>query len=64
MLNQRSITITNGYSYKDILISPRYSSQMSRKQISLKTKITKNITLELPIVSSNMDTVTEEKMAI
>ena len=58
------IHITEGFSYDDILITPKYSSQKSRKNISLTTKISRNITLNLPIVSSNMDTITEENMAI
>lgn len=58
------IHITEGFSYDDILITPKYSSQKSRKNISLTTKVSRNITLNLPIVSSNMDTITEENMAI
>ena len=60
----RSITFTNSYCYDDILIKPRKSVVKSRKEISLKTRISKNISLNIPIVSSNMDTVTEDKMAI
>ena len=60
----RSIKIVEGYSYDDILITPKYSNKTSRKKISLKTNISKNISLNLPLVSSNMDTITEDKMAI
>ena len=60
----RSIKIVDGYSYDDILITPKYSNKTSRKKISLKTNISKNISLNLPLVSSNMDTITEDKMAI
>lgn len=52
------------YSYDDILIVPRYSDIISRNQISLESKLTKNITLKIPIVSANMDSITEDKMAI
>lgn len=52
------------YSYDDILIVPRYSDISSRSQISLESKLTKNITLKIPIISANMDTITEDKMAI
>ncbi len=60
----RSIKIVDGYSYDDILMTPKYSNKTSRKKISLKTNISKNISLKLPLVSSNMDTITEDKMAI
>ena len=51
-------------SFDDVLISPRYSNIESRKTISLKTRLTKNISLNLPLISSPMDTITEDKMAI
>ena len=53
-----------GLSYDDVLLEPRYSVIKSRKNVSLKTELTKNIKINLPIVSANMDTVTESKMAI
>ena len=53
-----------GLSYDDVLLEPRYSIIKSRKNVSLKTNLTKNIKINLPIVSANMDTVTESKMAI
>ncbi len=53
-----------GLCYDDVLLEPRYSVIKSRKNVSLKTNLTKNIKINLPIVSANMDTVTESKMAI
>ncbi len=53
-----------GLTYDDVLIVPKRSRVKSRKDISLKTKLTNNIHLNIPIVSANMDTVTESKMAI
>jgi IMP dehydrogenase len=53
-----------GLCYDDVLLEPRYSIIKSRKNVSLKTNLTKNIKINLPIVSANMDTVTESKMAI
>jgi IMP dehydrogenase len=49
--------------FDDVLLRPRYAG-FSRSEISLKTKITKNISLDAPLVSSPMDTVTEANMAI
>jgi IMP dehydrogenase len=53
-----------GYSYDDILIKPRLSIVESRREISLDSKLTRNIRLKTPIISANMDTVTESNMAI
>ena len=50
--------------FDDVLLQPQKSSIKSRKDVSLKTNLTKNITLNAPIISSNMDTVTESIMAI
>lgn len=51
-------------SYDDVLLEPQYSTIRSRKDVSTKTKLTKNIALSIPVISANMDTVTEHKMAI
>jgi len=53
-----------GLTFDDVLLLPRRSSLSSRREVSLKTRFSKNITLYIPIVSSPMDTVTEEAMAI
>ena len=48
--------------FDDVLIEPTYSNIQSRQDVDL-TQPFGNTTLELPIISSNMDTVTEEEMA-
>ncbi len=53
-----------GLTYDDVLLVPQYSNIASRKFINLKTEFSKNISLNIPIVSANMDTVTESHMAI
>lgn len=53
-----------GLSFDDVLLLPRKSSVVSRKEMSTKTRFTKKIMINIPIVSAAMDTVTESAMAI
>ena len=50
--------------YDDVLLVPQYSIVDSRRMLSTQTKLTKKISLQIPIVSANMDVVTESEMAI
>jgi len=52
------------YTYDDVNIIPKYSELGSRSDIDLKTNFTKKTKLQIPIVSSPMDTVTELDMAL
>jgi len=49
--------------FDDVSIVPKYSDILHRKDCNTMTKVTKNIYLEIPIVSSPMDTITEFDMA-
>lgn len=52
-----------GFTYDDVLLVPNYSEVLPR-EVDISTKLTRNITLNVPIVSAAMDTVTESRMAI
>ncbi len=52
-----------GLTYDDVLLVPDYSETLPR-DVSLKSLFSKNIPLNVPIISAAMDTVTESKMAI
>ncbi|NUM60384.1 MAG: guanosine monophosphate reductase [Bdellovibrionaceae bacterium] len=53
-----------GLTFDDVLIVPAKSDVRSRKDPSLATQLTKNKKVNLPIISANMDTVTESDMAL
>src|SRR3989344_4437914 len=50
--------------YDDVLIVPKRSTLTSRREANTKTRLTKKISLNIPIVSANMDSVTGPEMAI
>ena len=52
-----------GLTYDDVLLVPAYSEILPR-EVNIQTKFTRNITINIPIVSAAMDTVTESRMAI
>ncbi|MBT8278492.1 MAG: IMP dehydrogenase [Bacteroidia bacterium] len=55
--------VGEGLTYDDVLLVPAFSEVLPR-DVNIKSKFTKNITLNVPIASAAMDTVTESKMAI
>ena len=55
--------IGEGLTYDDVLLVPAYSEILPR-EVSIRSKFSKNIPINVPIVSAAMDTVTESKMAI
>jgi IMP dehydrogenase len=52
-----------GMTFDDVLLEPAYSDVMP-SEVNIDAKVTRNITLNVPIISSPMDTVTESDMAI
>ncbi len=55
--------VGEGLTYDDVLLIPNYSTVLPR-EVSIQSKFSRNITLNVPIVSAAMDTVTESAMAI
>jgi len=53
-----------GLTFDDVLLVPKYSDITSRSQTNLGTKLSRNISLNIPFISANMDTVTESAMAV
>ncbi len=52
-----------GLTYDDVLLVPAFSEVLPR-EVNIQSKFTRNITINVPVVSAAMDTVTESKMAI
>lgn len=55
--------VGEGLTYDDVLLIPSYSEVLPR-EVNIQSKFSKNITLNVPVVSAAMDTVTESSMAI
>ena len=55
--------VEKAYTFDDVLLVPAHSTVLPR-DVSLKTPLTRNISLNIPLVSAAMDTVTEAKLAI
>lgn len=55
--------IAEGLTYDDVLLIPAYSEVLPR-EVEVRTRFTRNICVNIPVISAAMDTVTESKMAI
>lgn len=55
--------ICEGLTFDDIILKPKRSTIHSRKTLTTKARLTKNIEIDIPIISSNMSSITEYKMA-
>ena len=62
-MNFQDKIINEGFTYDDVLLIPNYSEILPR-EVSITSRFTRNITLNVPIISAAMDTVTEAAMAI
>jgi len=58
------LEIKDGLTFDDVLLVPKRSAVISRSQTDLRTRLSTNISLNIPLISANMDTVTEACMAI
>ncbi|MDT0688693.1 IMP dehydrogenase [Salegentibacter sp. F188] len=63
MTAHESKILGEGLTYDDVLLVPAFSEVLPR-EVSIRTKFTRNISINVPIVSAAMDTVTESRMAI
>ncbi|MGB5981290.1 MAG: IMP dehydrogenase [Nonlabens sp.] len=63
MISHTSKFLGEGLTYDDVLLVPAYSEVLPR-EVSIKARFTRNITLNAPVISAAMDTVTESRMAI
>jgi len=58
------MSIREGLTFDDVLLVPKFSDIVSRSQTNLTTQLSRNISINIPIISANMDTVTESTMAV
>ncbi len=63
MIAHQNKILGEGLTYDDVLLVPAYSEVLPR-EVNIQTKFSRNITLNIPIISAAMDTVTESQMAI
>lgn len=57
-------SLRTGLTFDDVLLVPRRSGIRSRSDVSLKTHLSRNVCIDVPVIAANMDTVCETEMAI
>ena len=63
VVNSPQKSFIEGLTFDDVLLVPAFSEVIPR-DVDIKTKLTKDITLNVPMLSAAMDTVTEASLAI
>jgi IMP dehydrogenase len=63
MIAHQNKIVGEGLTYDDVLLVPAYSEILPR-EVSIQSKFTRNISINIPVISAAMDTVTESRMAI
>lgn len=63
-MNRSVDDIPLALSYDDVMLVPCRSAIRSRRDVDTSTRLTRNLRLAVPVVSANMDTVTESDMAV
>jgi IMP dehydrogenase len=56
--------VRTGLTFDDVLLIPKYSTIRSRKDVSTRANLARDIGINIPMISANMDTVTEAEMAV
>ncbi|MER3458398.1 MAG: hypothetical protein C4309_07015, partial [Chloroflexota bacterium] len=64
MTATKELFVREALTFDDVLLVPQRSPIPSRRDVDTSSRFSRHITLHIPIVSSNMDTVTEGRMAI
>lgn len=57
------MSIRDGLTFDDVLLLPRHSAVFSRKDVSTQAPLSRHLSINIPLISANMDTVTESGMA-
>lgn len=64
MIQHQSDSLRTGLTFDDVLLVPKRTPVQSRKDVVLQSPLSRHLTINVPLISANMDTVTEAPMAI